>query len=212
MKTRIYLLALLFCCCTLVVQAQITGPKNLPVTSVPDIMVYDLNGKQVNLKELAKNKVLFIDNWFIPCPQCFIEMNILHKLYAKYAGNKDFCLITISRTDSAIVKKFIAKDSSMAKYVNTYQFFSRLDYFKLPVYFIPGCNAKVQMAGKSLHALQPDDPGKCADNVFSFSGYPAVFIFDKQGKLIFNKVGYDGKDDEHMAEIEKAIKPALAAN
>lgn len=208
MKTRIYLTIVLFCC-QLLAQAQVTKQGNSFITSVPDITVHDLNGKRISLKKFAKNKVLFIDNWFIPCSQCFIEMKMLHKLQAKYAANKYFRLITISRTDSGIVKKFIDKDSSMTKYINSYQYFSTLDYFKLPVYFIPGCNAKVVLTGPYIHATQPDDKSKCADNVFNFKGYPAVFIFNKHGKLIFNKLGYDGKDEENMAEIEKIIKPAL---
>jgi hypothetical protein len=44
---------------------------------------------------------------FIPCPPCFAEMGVLHKIYAEYAGNKDFCFITICMTDSAQVKAFI---------------------------------------------------------------------------------------------------------
>jgi thiol-disulfide isomerase/thioredoxin len=212
MKKTFCLFTALFLLSGFTVFAQIIGVKKPDIKSLPDIDVYDLNGKHISLKELAKNKVIFIDNWFIPCPQCFIEMNILHKLYTKYAGNKDFCFVTISRTDSGVVKKFIAHDPSMQKYVNSYQFFSRLDYFKLPVYFIPGCNAKVVMAGKSMHDLQPDDPTKCSDDVFTFSGYPTVLVFDKQGNVIFKKTGYDGKDVPNMAEIENVIRPALAAN
>jgi thiol-disulfide isomerase/thioredoxin len=210
MKKRYYLFTLFFIW-AFIANAQISGVKKPDINSIPDIDVYDLNGKHISLKQLAKNKVLFIDNWFIPCPPCFIEMKMLHKLYSKYANNKDFCFITISRTDSGVVRKFITKDSSMAKYVNTYQYFSQLDYFKLPVYFIPGCNAKVEMEGKALHSLQPDDPTKCPDDVFRFSGYPTVVIFDKQGKLIFKKTGYDGKEEANMADIENIINPALAA-
>jgi thiol-disulfide isomerase/thioredoxin len=212
MKKRYCLFTALLIAWTFTACAQISGVKKPDITSLPDIDVYDLNGKHTTLKQLGKNKVLFIDNWFIPCPPCFIEMKMLHKLYAKYAGNKDFCFITISRTDSSVVRKFIAKDSSMTKYVNTYQYFSQLDYFKLPVYFISGCNAKVEMAGKQLHALNPDDPTECPDYIFRFSGYPTVLIFDKKGKLILKKSGYDGNEDTNTADIENVINPALAAN
>lgn len=191
--------------------SQISGVKKPEIKSVPDADVYDLNGVHTSLKQLAKNKVLFIDNWFIPCPQCFIEMKMLHELYAKYADSKDFCFITISRTDSSIVRKFIAKDSSMAKYFSSYQFFSKLDDFRLPVYFMPNCNAKVVIPGKMLHDIQPDNPAKCPDDVLTFPAYPTIMIFDKKGNLIFKKTGYDGRHAEAMAEIEKIINPALAA-
>ncbi|RFZ95344.1 TlpA family protein disulfide reductase [Mucilaginibacter conchicola] len=203
------LLFLLFA--TFTAKAQTASSKKTPITTIPDIDLLDINGKAVKLRDLAKNKVLFIDNWFIPCPPCFIEMKMLHDLQAKYAGNKDFCFITISRTDREIVKKFIAKDPSLKKYVDQYQYFSTLDHFKLPVYFLPGCDAKVELGGKTVHGLQPDNPAKCADNVFGFEGFPAAFIFDKQGKLIYNEIGYDGKHEAAMAKIEEVLKPALAA-
>lgn len=194
------------------VDAQMNVPKKAPIATVPDIEVLDINGKAVKLKELAKGKVLFIDNWFIPCPPCFFEMKMLHDLYAKYKDDKDFCFITISRTDRELVKKFIAKDPSLKKYTDQYEYFSTLNSFSLPVYFLPGCDAKLELQGTNVHGLNPSDPLKCADNIFGFGGYPTVVIFNKQGKLIFNKTGYDGNHDAAMAEIENVIKPALAKN
>ncbi|PAW93432.1 hypothetical protein CKK33_07980 [Mucilaginibacter sp. MD40] len=196
----------------LAVNAQIYGTKKAPLDSAPDIELLDINGKVVKLKELAKGKVLFIDNWFIPCPPCFIEMKMLHDLYAKYKGNKNFCFITISRTDRDIVKRFIAKDPLLKKYTDQYEYFSTLDHFSLPVYFSPGCNAKVQIEGEAVHWTETNDPAKCADNIFGFSGYPTVVVFNKQGKLIFNKTGYDGNNYAAMAEIENVLRPALAKN
>jgi thiol-disulfide isomerase/thioredoxin len=187
------------------------GIRHDAVKSLPDIVVYDLNGKPFQLRELAKNKVLFIDNWFIPCPQCFAEMRMLHQLYAKYAGNDKVCFITISATDPAIVRKFIAKDSSLAKYVNSYQYFSGLSYFKLPVYFFAGCDAKVLIPGKIQHWIPPADRSHCPDNIFHFSGYPTILIFDKNGSAIFEQSGYDGNEQANMARIENIIGPASAA-
>lgn len=194
------------------VSAQVYGPKKAPLDSAPDIELLDINGKVVKLKELAKGKVLFIDNWFIPCPPCFFEMKMLHDLYAKYKGNKNFCFITISRTDRELVKKFIAKDPSLKKYTDQYEYFSTLSSFSLPVYFLPGCDAKLELQGTNVHGLNPSDPLKCADNIFGFGGYPTVVVFNKQGKLIFNKTGYDGNHDAAVAEIENVIRPALAKN
>ncbi|NHA05204.1 TlpA family protein disulfide reductase [Mucilaginibacter sp. HC2] len=177
---------------------------------LPDIDVYDINGKHTTLRQLGKNKVLFIDSWFIPCPPCFREMNVLHQLYAKYKTNKNFNFITICRTDSAIARKFFAQDKSMARYINMYHGFSHLKYFKLPVYFIPGCNEKIYV-DRELTKYTPDDKAKCPDAQFGFHGYPTIVIFDKKGKLLFKKTGYD--DDAEEAEntkIEQMIKEALA--
>jgi thiol-disulfide isomerase/thioredoxin len=202
---------ILITCLSLTVNAQSNEINESDIKSLPDLTVYDLNGKRVQLRELAKKKVLFIDNWFIPCLQCFMEMPMLHKLYAEYANNDKICFITISRTDARIIKKFIAKDSSLAKYVNAYHYFSNLDYFKLPVYFLAGCNAKLEIGGKMQRATQPDNPLACPDNVFNFSGYPTVLIFDKNGKLIFKQSGFDGNESANRTRIENIIGPAITA-
>src|SRR6201996_762360 len=101
MKTKLFLIVTLFTFCFFAVKAQ----NKPPVTNLPDIEVYDINGAHTTLRKLAKNKVLLIDCWFIPCPPCFMAMGILHKVYAQYVNRKDFCMITICMTDSAQVKK-----------------------------------------------------------------------------------------------------------
>ncbi|MGF7042351.1 TlpA family protein disulfide reductase [Mucilaginibacter lappiensis] len=185
--------------------------KKQQLKYLPDIDVYDIHGKHTTLKQLSKNKVLFIDSWFIPCPPCFIEMGMLHKLYAKHLNNKDFCFITLCRTDSGVVKKFIAQDTSMANYVKSYQFFSQRQDFRLPVYFIEGCDSKVNHVGSQLESFSPADKTKCPDAQLGFVGYPTVIIFNKKGELIFQKTGYDGQEDVNIADIESVIEPALAA-
>ncbi|WPU95167.1 redoxin family protein [Mucilaginibacter sabulilitoris] len=192
-------------------RAQNSITKKQQLKYLPDIDVYDIHGKHTTLKQLGKNKVLFIDSWFIPCPPCFIEMGMLHKLYAKYLNNKDFCFITLCRTDSGVVKKFIAQDTSMANYVKSYQFFSERQDFKLPVYFIEGCDSKVNHVGKQLESFAPTDKTKCPDAQLDFVGYPTVTIFNKKGELILQKTGYDGNENVNMGDIESAIKPSLAA-
>lgn len=181
------------------------------IKSVPDIEVYDINGKHTTLKQLGQNKVLFIDCWFVPCPPCFREMGMLHKLYAKYKDNKNFSFITICQTDSGIVKRFIAQDKSIANFVRMYKDFSKRQDFKLPVYFIPGCNEKIY-TGKVLAKYTPDDKTKCPDRQFGFRGYPTVFIFNKQGKLIFKKTGYDfGHEDNNTKRMENLIVRNITA-
>jgi thiol-disulfide isomerase/thioredoxin len=194
------------------VKAQNANLKARRLKYLPDIDVYDIHGKHTTLRQLGKNKVLFIDSWFVPCPPCFREMRILHKLYSKYYSNKNFCFITICRTDSALVKKFIAQDKSMIRYVNMYHDFSHLKDFKLPVYFIPGCNERI-FTGEQFAKYTPDDKTKCPDAQFGFHGYPTIIIFDKTGKRIFKRTGYSvDNEDADDVKIENAIKKALAVN
>lgn len=180
------------------------------IKSIPDIGVYDISGKHTTLKQLGQNKVLFIDCWFVPCPPCFREMGMLHKLYAKYKDNKNFCFITLCQTDSGIVKRFIAQDKSMTNFINLYKHYSKREDFKLPVYFIPGCNEKIY-TGKILAKYTPDDKTKCPDRQFVFRGYPTVIIFNKQGKLIFKKTGYGDNEDKNTLKMENLVARNIAA-
>jgi thiol-disulfide isomerase/thioredoxin len=188
----------------------IVNAQSKKIKSIPDIEVYDINGKHTTLKQLGQNKVLFIDCWFVPCPPCFREMGMLHKLYAKYKDNKNFSFITLCQTDSGIVKRFIAQDESMANFVNMYKHFSKREDFKLPVYFIPGCNEKIY-TGKVLAKYTPDDKTKCSDRQFGFRGYPTVIIFNKKGKLIFKKNGYGDHEDENTQKMKNLIARSIAA-
>jgi thiol-disulfide isomerase/thioredoxin len=197
---------LLFFC---VVKAQ--EQRKITTNDLLNTEVYDINGLHTTLHELAKNKVLFIDCWFIPCPPCFIEMGALHKIYSKFAGNKDLCFITICMTDSAQVKAFIRQDTSMEAYNAQYQYFSGLSSFTLPVYFMPGCNSEVPIGTKVLSHSAPDDQSKCPDVVFSFQAYPTSMVFNKEDKLVFKETGF-GKLEEYEQRLTKALSDALTGS
>lgn len=178
------------------------------LSTLPDVDVYDVNGVHTTLHQLAKNKVLFIDCWFIPCPPCFIEMNVLHKVYAQFKNEKDLCFITICMTDSAQTKAFLRQDTMMKAYINQYQYFSNLKDFKLPVYFIPGCNSKVSIGTRVLSHFAPDDKAKCPDVIFSFQGYPTSMVYNKQGKQVFKETGFDSLE-KYKPRLTKVLNDAL---
>jgi len=202
---RSFFITLLSCLIAFTSFAQ----KKHALNHLPDIEVYDLNGRHTTLHALAKNKVIFIDNWFIPCPPCFREMGMLHKLYFKYKSDKNVSFITICRTDTGIVKKFMAKDKSLAGFRNWYEEASGRKDFKLPVYFIPGCNEKIY-TGTVLTKYTPDDKTKCPDVQFRFHGYPTIVIFDKAGKRIFKRTGFGSNEnpDTYMAQLDSVIRSA----
>jgi thiol-disulfide isomerase/thioredoxin len=191
---------------SLFVNTAAQEPKKNELCTLPDVEVYDENGVHTTLHQLAKNKVIFIDCWFIPCPPCFVEMGVLHKVYAEFAGNKNLCFITICMTDSSQVKAFIRQDKVMKAYVSQYQYFSNLKSFTLPVYFIPGCNSKVPTGTKVLSHYPPDDKSKCPDAIFEFQGYPTSMVFNKSGRQVFKETGFDRAE-----EYEKRLKAALNA-
>ncbi|MBS1503053.1 MAG: redoxin family protein [Bacteroidetes bacterium] len=177
---------------------------------MPEMPLYDIHGKHTTLKTLSKGKVTFIDNWFIPCPPCFREMGMLHKLYFKYKSNPVVNFMTICRTDTSIVKRFLNKDKSLATFVDWYESNSGRKDFKLPIYFIPGCNEKIY-TGVGLTKYAPDDKTQCPDVKFKFHGYPTIVIYDKTGKLIYKRTGFGLNENAnvYMAKLDSVIKSAM---
>jgi|GEM_PF-2003961 len=181
------------------------------ISDIPDADVYDMNGVHTTLRKLAKNKILFIDCWFIPCPPCFMAMGRLHKIHARFMNDKNLCFITICMTDSGQVKAFIRQDTVMRAYVNQYQYFSNLKDFKLPVYFMSGCSSRVPLGTKVLSHFPPDNKSKCPDMIFSFSGYPTAMIFNKNGKQVFKETGFENVK-KYEQNVTKALSDALAGS
>lgn len=193
---------------SLILTASAQGKKETALTTLPDIDVYDINGVHTTLHQLAKNKVLIIDCWFIPCGPCFIALGPLHRISARYANNKDVSFITICMTDSGQVKKFLRQDTAMNTYVKSYQSLSFETNFTLPVYFMQGCRSTVALSSKMLHATM-NDQTNCPSNAFNFQAYPTCMVFTKQGKQVYKETGFD-VEDKYTQRLTTAINTALA--
>ena len=190
-----------------------------PVKAIPQLFVYNIHGDTTNLKTISSNKVTFIDFWFIPCGPCFVEMNMLHKLYTKYKDNPDVAFLTITFTDSAFVRPLIENRNTDSN--ETYDYFKNLavlDTFKLPVFFINGIDtkmrsfkrSKVGFSGHNEAKIKDIDYTKYPDFIFGFSGYPTIFIFDKRGNIIYNKTGFSKKAEKQQQQsIEALINATL---
>lgn len=190
-----------------------------PVKVIPQLSVYNIKGDTTNLKTISNNKVTFIDFWFIPCGPCFAEMNMLHKLYAKYKDNPNVSFLTITLTDSAFVRPLIENKNTATN--DTYDYFkalAQLDTFRLPVYFLKGVGskmtsfkkAKVGFIGHGELKTKDADDTQYPDNVFGFSAYPTIFIFDKKGNRIYNKTAFTKEDEKQQQKrIEALINEKL---
>lgn len=191
------------------------GQKKLiePIKQIPSVTLYNLSGDTSNLLTLAKDKITFIDFWFIPCGPCFGEMNLLHKLYSKYKDNPSVRFITITFTDSAFVRPLTENRNTDSN--QTYSYFktlSQLDTFRLPVYFMKNAISKQTSFIKSKFGFAGKGEGFSKDKsqfpgqIFRFSGYPTVLIFDKSGQLIYNKTGFtDSGEKQQYLTIQSII-------
>jgi thiol-disulfide isomerase/thioredoxin len=184
-----------------------------PIQKVPSLALYNLKGDTTNLLVLSKDKITFIDFWFIPCGPCFAEMNMLHMLYARYRDSANISFITITLTDSAFVRPLTENRNSDSN--QTYTYFKRLavlDTFRLPVYFIKNVvskqrsfvQSKIGFTGRGEPALK--DKSAFPDKIFGFPAYPTILIFDKKGQLIYNKTGFTkGGELQQLLRIQTVI-------
>lgn len=189
--------------------------NNPRIDTLPKIALYNIQGDTTTLEEFARNKLTFIDFWFIPCGACFSEMHMLHKLYDKYKDNSKVSFITICNTDSSFVRPLIENRNTADN--ETYDYFkslSDLKKFKLSVYFINGATSKVYSFKKEkmgFHSKgEPRLKGEGIGKLFGFTGFPTIYMYDKTGKLIYRTTGFD-RAEEHraMKEIEKVIEANL---
>ncbi|OGP66951.1 MAG: hypothetical protein A2170_13570 [Deltaproteobacteria bacterium RBG_13_53_10] len=78
--------------------------------TVPNISLESLNGGKVELKNVIKGKVVFLNFWATWCGPCKEEMPSMEALYKQYK-DKDFIFLTISVDYEGLppVKAFIEK-------------------------------------------------------------------------------------------------------
>ena len=162
--------------------------------------LYNAKGGTENLESLSKGKVTFIDFWFIPCGPCFAEMNMLHQLYGQFKSDQRFRFLTITFSDPSLVRPLLESRNTIDN--DTYNYFkktSRLDTFRLQVYY-PG--------NKTSSSFK--DSRDYLGKAFGFTNYPTIMIFDKQGKLIYNKTGFTREGEKaQKQQIEAVIKANL---
>jgi thiol-disulfide isomerase/thioredoxin len=209
MRVLITVVILLFINCSFG-QKKVNGP----IKQIPDVQLYNLNGDTFNLLTLSKNKITFIDFWFVPCGPCFLEMNLLHKLYNKYKDNPNISFLTITFTDSAFIRP-LTENRNVANN-QTYNYFkslSKIDTFRLPVYFMRNAIVKqnsfieseIGFKGKSEGI--PKDKSLFPSNIFQFSYYPTVLIYDKNGQLIYFNSGFTSSGEaKQKKQIESIIE------
>lgn len=73
------------------------------------LVVEDLNGQEVKIKELLKDKVVFINFWATWCPYCVDEMPSLERLRTQFTGNKEVVFIFASDESAYTLRNFIKR-------------------------------------------------------------------------------------------------------
>ena len=83
------------------------GPPELPVEAGVDLdwTVKTLDGVEVNLRDHARDKTLFLNFWATWCGPCVAELPSIEKLFSQFGS--DIAFVCVSQENAATLKKFI---------------------------------------------------------------------------------------------------------
>lgn len=82
--------------------------KSAEPAAAPEATLKTLDGTQVQLSGLSKDKPLYLNFWASWCPPCVKEMPHIEKLYQKYGDKVNFAAVTVDEK-TAEAEAFVQK-------------------------------------------------------------------------------------------------------
>lgn len=83
----------------------------LSAQTLPDVMVENMDGEQVNIRSVVTGKPAIISFWGVTCKPCINELNALNDAMEDWLAEVDFDIIAVSVDDS----RFFPKAKSMTQ-------------------------------------------------------------------------------------------------
>jgi len=77
--------------------------------SQPTFSTTDINGKKVDTAEL-RGKIVVLNLWFVNCPNCIEEIQLLNAVVDEYKGRRDVVFIGLATSSKPQLEKFLAKN------------------------------------------------------------------------------------------------------
>lgn len=74
----------------------------------PSFKVVSIDGKVFNSPDL-RGKVIVLNLWFVNCPHCIEEINLLNKIVDEYRGNSDVVFIGLAINNKTKLESFLKK-------------------------------------------------------------------------------------------------------
>ena len=130
----------------------------------PTFSAVAMDGKTVDLAAL-RGKIVVLNLWFVNCPNCIEEINLLNQLVDVYKDNKDVVFLGLAASRKLDIEKFLAKNP-----------------FKYQI--IP--NAQMIIVTKFG---TPDKKGQID------VPFPMHYVLDREGKVVVKVQGIKGVED-----------------
>ncbi len=80
-------------------------------SSLPDVKVENMEGRQVSVRSLVSGKPFIISFWGVTCKPCLTELNALNDQMEEWLEEVDFDIVAVSIDDS----RFSSRARSMAQ-------------------------------------------------------------------------------------------------
>jgi len=162
--------------------------------SMPLFSATDITGKYYDAKRF-KNKVIFINFWFLDCPPCIQELKQLSDLYKNYSTNPNVVFISINFYKTKDIKSFISTSDTLevgGKIRTHYKKF--LSFNNLIQYPI------ISSTDKKIEKL------------YKIEAWPTSLIIDKKGIIRLINIGLklDEPDNYLFAMYSKKMDELLA--
>lgn len=140
---------------------------------IEDFTFTSIDDKQYKLSDF-KNKIVFINAWFVGCAPCIGELPLLKKLSEKYKNNSDVVFITYVNTNK---EKVLSKKKLFGDSYDNYIMVTN-DNFKLSDYFgMTGFPTNYILDGNRRFRFMTN--GYPLENGMKYKDYKAGFINEK---------------------------------
>ncbi len=98
----------LICCFVFALSISAQQKKSAALPSAPAFNVSSIDGKTFDSEKL-KGKIVVLNLWFINCPNCVEEIQLLNKMVDEYK-DKDVVFIGLATNDKAKLESFLQKN------------------------------------------------------------------------------------------------------
>jgi thiol-disulfide isomerase/thioredoxin len=175
-------------------------------TEVPNIAGKQVNGRTINLQDLAKNKVTLVNVWATFCGPCLEELPMLHNLYDNNKNNSQFAFITLALNTTDELNQFTSSVDTSNPYHRAFVL-SKLKEHRLPT--IAGLSKGFIIENSDDEKFQANlPPSKELETwrqALGFGPIPFTLIYDKGGKISYT-TSYKGDLESNLKRYQDSLQ------